>query len=96
MAQAPKAKHEGRRRLCLAGTGDGEGMTEPASLEERVQALEHEVRALRGERDAHTQELDWLRERNRALESAMAASAALIQEAIEPSEVSGQEAQQPS
>lgn len=72
-------------------------MAEPTTLEERVEKLEGKVAALTAERETHTQELDYLRERNKALEAAMVASAALIQEAIEPSPAfEPQEAQQPS
>lgn len=72
-------------------------MAEPTTLEERVEKLEGKVAALTAERETHTQELNYLRERNKALESAMAASAALIQEAIEPLPAfEPQEAQQPS
>jgi predicted nucleic acid-binding Zn-ribbon protein len=72
-------------------------MAEPTTLEERVERLEGKVAALTVERETHTQELDYLRERNKALEAAMAASAALIQAAIDPSSsFEVQEAQQPS
>jgi hypothetical protein len=72
------------RRLRSAEDREEE-LTEPVSLEERVGRLEGKVAALTAERETHTQELDYLRERNKALEAAMAASAALIKEAIEPS-----------
>jgi predicted nucleic acid-binding Zn-ribbon protein len=72
-------------------------MAEPTTLEERVEKLEDRVAALTAERETHTQELDYLRERNKALEAAMVASAALIQAAIEPLPAfEPQEAQQPS